>query len=348
MDSAPVQQKKLAIKISLKDDIRRISVDPKGFNFEALKAAVRRLFKTLTDEDANSLVVRYQDDESDFITISSDEELAEAISLLKAGDVLRFTLSESAAFQQQRCQQRWRGRCGRWRQQQEGGEQRGEQRERCGGGWKRGWGRRARFFQLQQEALRLMETGTTSNIEAARALLNEQLQIFEHSTPIYNIACCEALLGNSKEALEWLQKAVTAGYTDVNHIENDADLVSVRNLDGFKTIIATLKRSAPVDVSRPAPAPVQPAKPVEIKTAIPVQFAHVVPVEAKPVAVKPVVPSAPPAEQVPAPQPKNDPLAVLSRMGFTHVQSNVTALAQARGDISEAVHLLLNENHFTW
>jgi len=148
--------------------------------------------------------------------------------------------------------------------------------------------------------------------------------------------------------LEWLQKSITSGYTDVNHIENDNDLKSLRNLDEYKAIIASLKSST----ARPVPA--EPAKPTEVKTAIPVQFSHVVPV-AKPIEVKPVapvetktvvpvtfvVPTAPPEEEPKPVKDDNAPLAVLLGMGLSDVESNITALSQAKGDIAAAVQILL-------
>jgi len=76
------------------------------------------------------------------------------------------------------------------------------------GGMKRwcGGGGRGKFFFLQQQALRLMQTGAKEDIQTARELFRTQLSMFEHCIPMYNIACCEALLGNTKESFEFLQK----------------------------------------------------------------------------------------------------------------------------------------------
>jgi tetratricopeptide (TPR) repeat protein len=233
MDKSPVQRK-LAVKITLDDDIRRVSVDPSTLTYEVLRATVKRLFKTLSDEETDALTIRYQDDESDWITISSDEELVEAVSLLKnvSSPVLRLSLTRAKQA----------GGCGRW-----GGFKPWWCQRQAGQGWGQGgchggkrWAR-GRFFGLQNQGLKLLQAG---DYKAARALFEEQLSIFNHHTPIYNIACCEALSGNSKEALAYLQKAVNAGFTDVAHIEKDSDLDSLRDLDEYKTIIANLKANA--------------------------------------------------------------------------------------------------------
>jgi len=80
--------------------------------------------------------------------------------------------------------------------------------------------------------------------EEARRLLFKQISICPShpAVPLYNLACVEALLGNSASALLFLQKAVQAGYTDVTHMEQDRDFVSIFNLEEFKDIVAKLKQ----------------------------------------------------------------------------------------------------------
>jgi len=333
MKKAPAT--KLTLKISYNDDMRR-ETHTGALNFESLIATVKKLFNTLTEDEVKSLIIRYQDDEKDWITVSSDEELTEAISLLPTDSpVLRLTLTLNQP-RHRHCG----GGGGRWRkmmmgmaqnggspaQQQEGGEQKHE-------GWKRWCGGRGRFFFLQKQGLRLMETGNQPNIQAAKVLFQEQLSIFEHHTPIYNIACCEALLGNSKEALVFLKKAVDAGFRDVNHIENDADLKSLRHLDEYKTIIATLPK--PVNTSNssnssatPAPVVVPEVKPVVPETPKP---------EVKAPEISVPTPSAP---SIPSPHEAN--LVALQNMGFSDRAKNLEALERAKGDIVVAVQLLVD------
>jgi hypothetical protein len=184
-----------------------------------------------------------------------------------------------------------------------------------------------------------METGTKENITAARDLFRWQLNILEHNIPLYNIACCEALLGNGKEALEHLQKAVATGYTNVDHMEKDEDLKSLRDLDEFKAILLSLRlanntttSNASATTSSDAPAPVIPA---------PVISAPVIPAPAIPVSVQLVAPS--PAEYQVKPAPEDPSLYLLESMGFTDKPKNKDALARANGDITTAVQILIND-----
>jgi hypothetical protein len=171
-----------------------------------------------------------------------------------------------------------------------------------------------------------METGTKENITAARDLFRMQLSILEHNIPLYNIACCEALLGNAKEALEHLRKAVAVGYTNVDHMEKDEDLKSLRDSDEFQAIVLSLRSAKTTTTSDATNTPVIPA-----------------PVPAIPVSVQPVVPSAPAESQV-KPATEDPSLSLLESMGFTDKQKNMDALARAKGDITTAVQVLINEN----
>jgi hypothetical protein len=350
MNKAPAT--KLTLKISYNDDMRRVTHNG-ALNFETLIVTVKKLFNTLTEDEVKSLIIRYQDDEKDWITVSSDEELVEAISLLPTDSpVLRLTISLNQPKRHGHC-----GGGGRWRRmmaQQQDGEQKHEGWKRwCGQqqegeqkheGWKRWCGGRGRFFFFQKQGLRLMETGSQANIQAAKALFQEQLAIFEHHTPIYNIACCEALLGNSKEALVFLKKAVDAGFRDVNHIENDADLKSIRHLDEYKAIIASIPKQ-PVANSNSsntsAQTPVPEVKPVVPETPKPE-------VKAPEVSIPVPVPSAP-APSAPVPSAHEASLLALQNMGFSDRTKNLEALERSKGDIVVAVQLLVDgQRHHRW
>jgi len=204
------------------------------------------------------------------------------------------------------------------------------------GGMKRLCGGRGKFFFLQQQALRLMQTGVKEDIQTARELFRTQLIMFSHCIPMYNIACCEALLGNSKESLEFLQKAVVAGYRDVDHLEKDEDLKSLHPLDEFKALVLSLKQNATPNVSVPAATTeLAPSAPVDIR-------AEVAPVE---IPLNPIYPTAPSVQtpvQVSGPAaPEDANLALLTSMGFTDQLKNTEALARANGDLAAAVQILI-------
>ncbi|HZN61956.1 MAG TPA: transglutaminase domain-containing protein, partial [Planctomycetota bacterium] len=57
----------------------------------------------------------------------------------------------------------------------------------------------------------------------------------------YNIACAFALLGEKKEALDWLDKAVGLGWDNLEHTEQDPDLESVRGEARFRKVLEKLK-----------------------------------------------------------------------------------------------------------
>jgi len=214
------------------------------------------------------------------------------------------------------------------------------ERGHCQGRWGRWGGRRMKFHQLHSQGIKLMESGTPAGIQEARGIFLEQLNLIpEASSPVYNLACCEALLGNPAESLAYLKKAINAGFTNVNHIENDSDLKSLRDLEEFKSIILSLKPTATTATTCATPSTTSSAPVV-----VPSPF------------VAPSVPSAPPAEvpATPAPAPAPTPsapsaeaLQTLENMGFLNKERNVAALQRANGDLTIAVQLLLGaQNNF--
>jgi tetratricopeptide (TPR) repeat protein len=64
---------------------------------------------------------------------------------------------------------------------------------------------------------------------------------YREGTSSYNIACGYARLGRSSEAMEWLQRAMDAGFDVARYIGRDDDLDSLRNLPAFRDLKRTLK-----------------------------------------------------------------------------------------------------------
>ena len=57
-----------------------------------------------------------------------------------------------------------------------------------------------------------------------------------NSMVTYNLACLDALSGNSEEALAWLEEAVESGYSDASWMLQDEDLSSLREDSRFTEI----------------------------------------------------------------------------------------------------------------
>jgi len=117
---------------------------------------------------------------------------------------------------------------------------------------------------------------------------------------------------------------VDAGFRDVNHIENDADLKSLRHLDEYKAIIAAAAVK-PANSSNSS----APSTPVVIPEVKP-----------EPEVTKPEVKA--PEIAVPAPSAHEANLVALQNMGFTERSKNLEALERAKGDIIVAVQLLVD------
>ncbi|TET32211.1 MAG: PDZ domain-containing protein [Planctomycetota bacterium] len=60
----------------------------------------------------------------------------------------------------------------------------------------------------------------------------------DDSNALYNTACGYSLLDKKAEAVEYLIKAVGAGFVDFAHIETDTDLDNIREEEGYKKLLA--------------------------------------------------------------------------------------------------------------
>ncbi|HEX6813651.1 MAG TPA: tetratricopeptide repeat protein [Planctomycetota bacterium] len=66
----------------------------------------------------------------------------------------------------------------------------------------------------------------------------------------YNVACVHALQGRADDAFAWLEKAVAAGFGDVNLLRTDTDLASIRKDPRMEKIEKAVLNAPPV-VPRP-------------------------------------------------------------------------------------------------
>ncbi|MEM7454079.1 MAG: TIGR03067 domain-containing protein [Planctomycetota bacterium] len=66
---------------------------------------------------------------------------------------------------------------------------------------------------------------------------------FEDFKPValYNLGCAHALLEDTEASIQWLEKAVDAGFSDIEYLTTDTDLDGVRDDERFKALVARVK-----------------------------------------------------------------------------------------------------------
>jgi carboxyl-terminal processing protease len=62
---------------------------------------------------------------------------------------------------------------------------------------------------------------------------------------LYNLACGYALLGEPEKGLDSLRRAVDAGFSDVDQLDQDPDLASIRSDPRFRSIVRQLRAAYP-------------------------------------------------------------------------------------------------------
>ncbi len=93
--------------------------------------------------------------------------------------------------------------------------------------------------ELQRELFAAYQSADYSKaLEVAEALhrLNP-----DSVDAIYNIACMHCLLGHEDKAYTWLEKAVTAGYSNADHLLQDDDFTTIRGQDRFAEIVQRVR-----------------------------------------------------------------------------------------------------------
>lgn len=66
----------------------------------------------------------------------------------------------------------------------------------------------------------------------------------QDSGSIYNLACCYGLMGNADLAALYLERAVKAGFTDIEWVQNDTDFEGVRGTRVFDDLVSSLEATA--------------------------------------------------------------------------------------------------------
>jgi tetratricopeptide (TPR) repeat protein len=98
----------------------------------------------------------------------------------------------------------------------------------------------ARALYLGAQGLVQMGEPSRAGEWAGRALAMDS----EEVSILYNVGCVYALLGKTAEALDCLEKAADNGFNQVEWIENDSDLDSLRGEERLHALVTRLKELA--------------------------------------------------------------------------------------------------------
>jgi len=94
------------------------------------------------------------------------------------------------------------------------------------------------FRKLCRDGITLMEE---SKFEAARDVFLGQLKEakteWQQRIPCFLIACCEASLGNTDPALEYLEKAVNFGLRNLRKLKEDPRLENIRSTEKYQQLV---------------------------------------------------------------------------------------------------------------
>ncbi len=66
----------------------------------------------------------------------------------------------------------------------------------------------------------------------------------DDSSVIYNLACSYSLCAKPQQSLDALEKAVSLGFDDIEHIESDEDLDNIRNQPRYAVLIGNLRNKS--------------------------------------------------------------------------------------------------------
>jgi len=181
--------------------------------------------------------------------------------------------------------------------------------------------------------MRLMEDRfNRDNLLKARDVLVEMAAVspFHRSTPLYNIACVEALLGNKDAAVRYLKDAIEAGWSDIEHMRTDPDLTDLRDHDGFKAIIESHAAEDNMQVDQVASS-TQNIAGAESKLDADIEASN-----------SEIAASTAPESAQPLSAEFEGKIGALLEMGFGDRAQIINALLAAKGDLVEACQLLLS------
>jgi len=178
--------------------------------------------------------------------------------------------------------------------------------------------------------------------EASRTFRAQAILQPKNCIPFYNVACAESLLGNTDEALLYLNKAIDLGYANLSHILQDSDFNNISNTEGFRVACSrlrdTLKKDEPEPEPKPEPEPVKISE-APLERQVPVNIEP----QPEPEPVKVPEPQTP-AQPVPpfVLTPWAAELEVLHDIGYFNDELIVPILEKNRGNVEQTVMELLD------
>ncbi|MDF1798115.1 MAG: M56 family metallopeptidase [Planctomycetota bacterium] len=96
---------------------------------------------------------------------------------------------------------------------------------------------------MAQARLGFMKIGMGQHAEAKRHFERELELGHGVATATYNLACCDALMGDVQGGLGHLAKAMRMGFDQVDLLKSDGDLDNLRSSRGFDAIVKLTKRA---------------------------------------------------------------------------------------------------------
>lgn len=98
--------------------------------------------------------------------------------------------------------------------------------------------------ELQELVKKAQVASESQNYAEAISLLERVLKKIPNNPILeYNLACAYAQSGKKDEALAHLEKAVSFGFIDTDHIDNDQDLASIKESPKYAAILEKAKKA---------------------------------------------------------------------------------------------------------
>jgi len=190
-------EQSLSIKLTIvsSNESRRFRLE--NPTYESLLLLLIKLLKLNDVNQFNSLYsIKYMDNENDLITIDSEDEFTEAVLLSKSTLLLRLQIHSKTSPSAGGNRYSTSNPCNSYRCST-GVPPAKSSTNPCQS--------RKKWHQLNREALKLFDSDSQSDLELARSLLIQQLELTpNHPITLYNLACIESRLKNLSSAIQYL------------------------------------------------------------------------------------------------------------------------------------------------